>query len=52
MNGEQIIIAKGGKPVAVLSPIEEMPTRRVPGNDAGKVVIKPDFDEPLPEFDL
>jgi antitoxin (DNA-binding transcriptional repressor) of toxin-antitoxin stability system len=52
MNGEQIIIAKGGKPVAVLSPIEAMPARRVPGNDAGKVVIKPDFDEPLPEFDL
>jgi prevent-host-death family protein len=52
MNGEQIIIAKGGKPIAVLSPIEAMPARRVPGNDAGKVVIKADFDEPLPEFDL
>lgn len=52
MNGEQIIIAKAGKPVAVLSPFEEAPARRVPGNDAGKVVIKPEFDEPLPEFDL
>jgi prevent-host-death family protein len=52
MNGEQIIIAKAGKPVAVLSPIEEAPARRVPGSDAGKVVIKPDFDEPLPEFDF
>ncbi len=52
MNGERIIIAKAGKPVAVLSPIEEAPERRQPGNDAGKVVITPDFDAPLPEFDL
>ena len=52
MNGERIIIAKAGKPVAVLSPIEEAPERRQPGNDAGKVVIAPDFDAPLPEFDF
>lgn len=24
---------------------------RVPGTDKGKVVIKPDFDSPLPEFE-
>ena len=52
MSGEQIIIAKSGKPVAILSPFEDMPTRRAPGEDAGKVVIKPNFDDPLPEFDL
>ena len=52
MNGERIIIAKAGKPVAVLSPYEETPKERVPGNDAGKVVIGTDFDDPLPEFDL
>lgn len=52
MSGEQIIIAKSGKPVAILSPFEEIPTRRVPGNDANKVVIKSNFDDPLPEFDV
>ena len=52
MNGEQIIIAKAGKPVAVLSPIDDKPAQRVPGNDAGKVTIAPDFDAPLSEFDL
>jgi prevent-host-death family protein len=52
MSGEQIIIAKSGKPVAVLSPYEEMPAHRVPGNDADKVVIKSNFDDPLPEFNL
>ncbi len=50
MSGEQIIIAKAGKPVAILSPFTEMPIQRVPGNDAGKVVIKSNFDDPLPEF--
>ena len=25
---------------------------RVPGNDKGKIIIKADFDAPLPEFDL
>jgi len=52
MNGEQIIIAKAGKPVALLSPIVEPLPQRTPGVDAGQVVITSDFDAPLPEFDL
>lgn len=52
MSGEQIIIAKSGKPIAILSSIKEAPARRTPGNDAGKVVIKANFDDPLPEFDV
>ncbi len=52
MSGEKIIIAKSGKPVAILSPIDDMPMQRVPGGDAGKVVIKSNFDDPLPEFDV
>jgi prevent-host-death family protein len=52
MKGERIIIAKAGVPVAVLSPLVEPPAPRVPGNDAGNVIISPDFDAPLPEFDL
>ncbi len=52
MNGEQIVIAKAGKPIALLSPVVEAPAQRVPGNDAGKVIIGPDFDAPLPEFEL
>lgn len=52
MNGEQIVIARAGKPVAMLVPVAEVPERRVPGIDAGKAVIEPDFDEPLPEFEL
>ncbi len=51
LDGEEVIIAKAGKPVAVLSPVVSSVMRRVPGNDAGKVIITPAFDEPLPEFD-
>ena len=52
MNGEQIIIAKSGKPVAVLAPLAQSPAPRIPGIDTGKVIIGPDFDAPLPEFEL
>ena len=47
--GEEITIAKAGKPIARLSAIRERPVRRIPGND--KIVIHPDFDDPLPEWD-
>jgi prevent-host-death family protein len=52
MKGEKIIIAKAGKPMAVLIPLSEPPAQRIPGNDAGKVIISSDFDAPLPEFDV
>ena len=49
--GERIVIAKAGRPVAVLSPIEERPAKRMLGLDAGKFEIPPEFDDPLPEFE-
>jgi prevent-host-death family protein len=53
LNGEEIIIARAGKPVARLLPFtEEDATPRVPGIDKGKITILPTFDDPLPEFDL
>lgn len=53
MKGEEVVIAKAGKPVARLLPfIQEDSSPRVPGIDKGKVIIMPDFDDPLPEFDL
>lgn len=48
-EGEEIIIAKAGAPVARLVPVAERPARRVPGSAKGKVTIAPDFDDPLPE---
>ena len=49
--GEEITIAKAGRPIARLTAIRERPLRRTPGMDKGKVIIHPDFDDPIPEFD-
>ncbi len=49
--GERIVIARAGKPVAILSPAEKRPPDRVPGLDKGLIVIHDDFDDPLPEFE-
>ncbi len=52
LKGEEVVIAKAGKPVARILPvIKAVPTRK-PGNDAGKIIIAPDFDNPLGEFDV
>jgi prevent-host-death family protein len=48
-NGQEIIIAKAGKPIARLVPIEERLARRVAGSAKGKIIISSDFDTPLPE---
>jgi prevent-host-death family protein len=43
--GEEIIIAKAGKPVALLSPIKASARKkRVPGIDKGKILVADDFD--------
>ena len=49
MGGEEIVIAKAGKPIARLVPYEPSPAERVPGSARGKIVIAPDFDDPLPK---
>lgn len=46
-TGEEIVIARAGKPVARLVPLQVSETR-VPGRWAGKVTIADDFDAPLP----
>lgn len=48
-GGEEIVIARGGKAVARLVPVEHPRERRALGLDAGKIRIADDFDAPLPE---
>jgi prevent-host-death family protein len=45
--GEEIVIARGGKPVARLVPLQLGGTRAF-GLDRGRVEIAKDFDSPLP----
>ena len=47
--GEEIIIAKRGKPMAVLGPLPVASPRRTPGAWKGRIKIAPDFDAPLPD---
>ncbi len=46
--GEEIVIAKAGRPVAKLVRFEA-PAPRKPGTWRGKVWMAPDFEDPLPE---
>ena len=46
--GEEIVIAKAGKPLAKLVPLRPASGRR-PGRARGAVWIADDFDAPLPE---
>ena len=47
-NGEEIIIAKAGKPTARLVPLERVKTKRRFGALKGKIRIDNDFDASLP----
>lgn len=47
-GGEEIIIAKSGRPVARLVPYATKGAVRRPGTMRGKIRIKKDFDAPLP----
>lgn len=46
--GEEIIIARSGKPIAKLVPIGPTEERRVLGRMKGQFRVPDDFDAPLP----
>ena len=47
IQGEEILIAKSGEPVAKLVPLPRR--KRQPGSLKGQIRIREDFDAPLPE---
>lgn len=49
-NGEEIVIAKAGKPLARLVPISPAPgIDKILGVDKGRIWIADDFTAPLPD---
>jgi len=48
--GEEIFISEAGTPLVRLAPVPSR-KKRVFGLDQGKIVIRADFDAPLPEFE-
>jgi prevent-host-death family protein len=51
LAGEEVVIAKAGRPVAKLVPYEPPRKPRKPGAWKGKVWMSPAFDDPIPEFE-
>jgi len=47
--GEEIVIAKAGRPMARLGPLSRRGEPRKPGLLAGRIRVGEDFDAPLPE---
>ena len=48
--GDEIVIARHGKPIARLVPLQRTATPRQLGSLRGKIWIAPDFDEPDAEL--
>ena len=48
-QGEEVVIAYENQPKVKLVPIRPAPQKRVFGQHRGKIWMRPDFDEPLPE---
>lgn len=51
-EGEEIIIARGSKPVVRLVAVSSLNQDRKPGAWKGKIKIGPEFFEPLPPEEL
>ena len=49
-RGEEIVITRAGKPIAVLRAYEPEPEPRSPGRLRGKIRMAPDFDELPPDI--
>lgn len=47
--GEEFVIAKSGRPMAVLAPLRDVKPLRVPGQGKGKWRVKKSFDAALPD---
>ncbi|MGH9609563.1 MAG: type II toxin-antitoxin system Phd/YefM family antitoxin [Bryobacteraceae bacterium] len=51
-GGEEVIIARGSKPVARLIPFGETKGKRQPGSWKGRLLVGTEFFEPLPADEL
>lgn len=46
--GEDVVIARAGRPIARLVPVAPPMGKRVLGSQKGKFIVPEDFDSPLP----
>lgn len=50
VDGEEIVVAKGNKPIAKLVALNPLAPKRRLGTAKGRIQISPDFDKPLVDF--
>ena len=51
LSGEEVVIARGNKPLLKLALLQEVRSARVPGSAKGQILaIAPDFDETPEDF--
>lgn len=48
-SGEDVVIAKAGKPIARIVPIKKEVRKRNIGSAKGRVIVEDSFFEPLPD---
>ncbi len=48
-HGEEVTIARAGRPIARLVPLDKPKAQRKPGRLTGKIWVADDFDDPLPD---
>ena len=46
-EGEEVIIARSGEPIARIVPIKQTRKKRILGQYAGQIWISDDFDDPV-----
>ncbi len=49
LQGEEVIIAKKGKPLVRMVPFVQARQKRIPGLSKGSIQMRENFDEPLPD---
>jgi len=49
LRGEEIVLARAGRPVAKIIPLRPSVGRRLPGSARGRIAVASDFDAPLPK---
>lgn len=47
--GEDVVIARAGRPIARIVPVATPAAPRKPGSARGRLLLADDFDAPLPE---
>ena len=52
LRGEEVIIARGDKPVVRLVPVDAPRPKRIPGTLKGLIEVPASFFDPLPEDEL